>query len=283
MAIFGGEFVSTDQAEFKELIEKLDPIQWRKELEKEITNQSDRAIAIVCASIIDLQLKDILKEFMIKRKEIDKDLFEGNSALSNFSSKIKMCYYLGLISLDEYKNLDRIRKIRNMFAHQLINISFENNQSIRDTCNNLDIPKNRYVPKIIPFPETDGTLPKLNLNPFEVDNSPKNRFVEVFYYLSLNFLQRVTDLQMEGYREEFEIKKSTADQIRETKDKILEVKEKSKEMLLKQLEINQMEEEKGLEKTVFKDLEDGPYLKAFIEIIDQYDYVATVLENSYEK
>ncbi|EJS59061.1 hypothetical protein ICE_01616 [Bacillus cereus BAG1X1-2] len=276
--------MSTNQAEFKELYEKLDPIQWRKELEKEIANQSDRAIAIVCASIIDLQLKDILKEFMIKRKEIDKDLFEGNSPLSNFSSKIKMCYYLGLISSDEYKNLDRIRKIRNMFAHQLINISFENNQSIRDTCNNLNIPKNRYIPKSIPFPETDGTLPKLNLNPFEVDNSPKNRFVQVFYYLSFNFLQRVSDLQIEGYREEFEIKKSTADLFRERKEKFLEFKEKSrKEILLKQLEINQNEEKNGLEKTVFKDQEDGPYLKMFMEIIDQYDYIATVLENSYEK
>ncbi|MBC6973036.1 hypothetical protein H9I32_11800 [Bacillus sp. Xin] len=237
----------------------MDPIQWRQELEKEITNQSDRAIAIIVASILEIQLKDILKQFMIKEKDIDKDLFEGNSALSNFSSKIKACYYLGLISQDEYKNLDRIRKIRNMFAHQIINISFENNQSINDTCQNLYISKNRYMPKNIPFSGNDGELPKLNLDPFTVDNSPKNKFVEVFHYLSTNFLLRVADLQMEGYREKYEIKKSIADEFREKKEKILRLKE-------------QIEEQEA-----------GPYIQEFMRVIDMYDYIADVLENSYDK
>lgn len=274
-----------DYEKLKNELEKMDQIQWQKELDKEIENQSDRAIAIVSASILDVQLRNILLEYMIKEKDINKDLFEGNSPLSTFSSKIKACYYLGLISEDEYKNIDTIRKIRNDFAHQLINISFDNNQSIKDRCRNLYIPKNMYIPKSFPIPK-DGKLPKLNLNPFVADNSPKNRFIQVFYFLSMNLLDRIVDLSLDSTVEKYEVKISTAEGFRKKKEQFSKLKKdlievKEKEIKLR-LEINEMEEKAGKEKTVFEPIKESEYLKALEQEVQMYDYIATVLENSYE-
>ena len=50
----------------------------------------------------------ILKEFMLEDKKRDEELFKNQMPLSSFSSKISMCYYLGLIS--EYFYCKQIRR-----------------------------------------------------------------------------------------------------------------------------------------------------------------------------
>lgn len=267
-----------DQEKLENEIQQVDAIQWRNELKRELANQSDRAVAIVCASILDTQLSDMLKNFMIDDKNIKKDLLEGNSPLSTFSAKIKTAYYLGLISEDEYKNLDTLRKIRNDFAHQLINISFDNNQSIKARCNNLYIPKNRYVPEVIPRPTEDGKIPKLNLDPFAEDNSPKNRFVQVFYFLSLNFLQRNFEI-VNMKREKYVPTMTTAEIHRNIRDTYLSAKDK---IIQTQLEINERRKALGQEEKIFE-TDQSEISKLIDKTIEDFGYIADVLENSYEK
>ncbi|MEH2209185.1 MltR family transcriptional regulator [Nostoc sp.] len=101
-----------------------------------LTSESDRGCALFAAAYLDVCLSDLLYVSLVENKNIDKDLFEGTAPLSNFSSRIKLAYYLGLISRNSRRDLDIVRGIRNDFAHRPEIISFET-QSIRDRCNNL--------------------------------------------------------------------------------------------------------------------------------------------------
>jgi len=56
--------------------------------------------------------------------------------LGTFSARIDAAYCLGLLSKDENRDLHLIRKIRNDFAHKLIDMSFES-QEIASRCREL--------------------------------------------------------------------------------------------------------------------------------------------------
>lgn len=126
--------------------EKVDITKWMKIVDEEINVKSDRALVITIGSILDTQLESLLKSFFIKDNKRDEKLFNNNSPLSNFSSKISMCYYLGIISKYEYEALEIIRKIRNIFAHEIEIKKLEDSQSIRDLCKILNIPEDIYIP-----------------------------------------------------------------------------------------------------------------------------------------
>lgn len=110
-------------------------------LRNEFENSSDRAIAIVSAAFLDEVLGKILKEFFIDDDSHDRTIFTGNGFLSTFSAKINLSYRLGLISEYEYKLINKIRSIRNIFAHELSDLNFST-QSISDKCKNINPPYN---------------------------------------------------------------------------------------------------------------------------------------------
>ncbi|WP_209369641.1 hypothetical protein [Priestia megaterium] len=261
-----GEFPTREELDEAEV----DYTIWMKEVREELENQSDRAIAVICASILDYQLGKILSSFVIEEneKKIRKELFEGSdSPFSSFGAKIKACYFFGLISQDEYDNIENIRKIRNVFAHQLTNVSFEKNASIKARCENLYIPKNRFVPDDFPPLLSNGELPKVNLDPFTGDNSPKNRYVQLFYYLSSNFDYRAYRISLER-REKYEHKLSTADEYRESVETYLRGKEALRKIQESQDNVN---------------IEEPRLMKFTDKYVDTMIYIADVLENSYIK
>lgn len=101
-----------------------------------LTNESDRGCALFASAYLDKALSDLLFLSLVNSKKIDSELFEGNSPLATFSSRIKMAFYLGKISAECRGDLETIRKIRNEFAHDANLISFDT-QSIADRCRNL--------------------------------------------------------------------------------------------------------------------------------------------------
>lgn len=82
----------------------------------ELSGQSDRAAALVGASLLEDQLESILRRYMIPHKNVD-SLFESNGPLATFSAKIDMAHCLGLVSGHVCKELHIIRRIRNDCAH----------------------------------------------------------------------------------------------------------------------------------------------------------------------
>jgi len=98
--------------------------------EAELRGTSDRAAAIVGASLIDVQLEQLLIRSMVKGIRAG-SLVEGFGPLSSFRAKIRIAGCFGLLPPDVCADADLIRKIRNEFAHAYVPMSFED-QKITD-------------------------------------------------------------------------------------------------------------------------------------------------------
>jgi len=116
--------------------QKLDD--WKGWLE-EFHNESDRATAVLGGAFADARLEELLKKFFIEDKEEVEKLMSPEQALGGFGSRARVAYCLGLITKNQYKDLQIIGKIRNQFAHGLHGESFDNSR-IKDLCGNLITP-----------------------------------------------------------------------------------------------------------------------------------------------
>ena len=93
---------------------------------EELQHGTDRSIAIVGATIIETQLEKLLSVHLVDNNKLKKKALDYNGFLGTFSAKINACFLLGLISKNLYNDIDRIRDIRNTFAHNLIDCNFNN-------------------------------------------------------------------------------------------------------------------------------------------------------------
>lgn len=164
-----------------------DIVKWISLVEEEINVKSDRALIITIAAILDMQLENLLKNFMIADSKRDEKLFNNNSPMSNFSAKISVCYYLGLISKYDYNILEKIRKIRNIFAHEIEIKKMDDSQAIKDLCNNLNIPKDMYIPDNFIFSQKDC------IEHFD-NESLTNKIIKVFKNLTVYLEYRKVDI-----------------------------------------------------------------------------------------
>ncbi len=85
-------------------------------------------VVIGGAAILDVKLEKCLKQAMRPMsKKLYGELFGPMRALGSFAPKIVMAYALRVIDLDMYRELEKIRKIRNVFAHtdDLLNLHSE--------------------------------------------------------------------------------------------------------------------------------------------------------------
>lgn len=113
---------------------------------KELSNSSDRAKVILGAAIIDELLERLIRRVLVQDKTVIETTFSsGTGFLANFSSKIKICYLLGIISEELFKDFETLRKIRNQFAHNILDCDF-NDQSVRDLCDNFYFVKKAFGP-----------------------------------------------------------------------------------------------------------------------------------------
>src|SRR5690606_18966025 len=71
----------------------------------------------------------------LKNKVAEELVGDGMVPLGSFSARTQAAYVLGLISENEFKELNTLRKIRNLFAHK-VKMSFDV-QQVKDLCANL--------------------------------------------------------------------------------------------------------------------------------------------------
>jgi DNA-binding MltR family transcriptional regulator len=89
--------------------------------------QSQTAAVLVLASQLDNLLQHCLLRLMRDLSETKKEeLFEGTGPLSTFSAKIRLAYAFRILDAKTVVTADRIRKIRNCFAHSENEITFDN-------------------------------------------------------------------------------------------------------------------------------------------------------------
>lgn len=106
----------------------------------------------------------LLGEYL-PRKHDNSSLFESYGVLGTFKAKIELSYKIGLISEHEYKLLNRVRNIRNSFAHDTSISSFEKAQSIQDITDQLKIEDKLWFSLKLENLNIDNQLNTLDSNP----------------------------------------------------------------------------------------------------------------------
>jgi DNA-binding MltR family transcriptional regulator len=119
-----------------------------KEWEKfvsEFQNTSDRAAAILGASHLQAQLSHILTNFIVDNQATKEKLLGGDKPLESFSTLIEVTYALGLISTNEYHDLQLIEQIRDSLLYGLDEAKFTEG-GIEAKCYALKIPRRVFRP-----------------------------------------------------------------------------------------------------------------------------------------
>jgi DNA-binding MltR family transcriptional regulator len=104
---------------------------------QELMTESDRGCILVGANVLDDFLEEKLKTALVKNSHALKHavapLFGSMGPLGTFSAKIKLAYGLGLIPKYCFTDLEKIRRIRNVAAHEYSAMSFESPEIIQIT------------------------------------------------------------------------------------------------------------------------------------------------------
>jgi hypothetical protein len=106
---------------------------------KEINSGSDRVAGIVTPAFLDDLLEIVLRNHLYQTDTLLNNMLKSGGKLGDFGIKIDMALLLGIISDRARKDLHRIRRIRNEFAHNAGLDSF-NKSPIRDLAMALTIP-----------------------------------------------------------------------------------------------------------------------------------------------
>jgi hypothetical protein len=103
---------------------------------RELATGSDRAVAIVGGSIVEMSLTDALKTHLHESKKITDELFRSAGAFGMFATKVHLGLLIGLYGEAAHRDLIVIKDIRNAFAHSLEITNFQTPR-IKDLANNL--------------------------------------------------------------------------------------------------------------------------------------------------
>jgi len=90
-----------------------------------LANLDERALVLSLAAFAEEALGDLIQAYLMPGDSTDKLLAGFNAPLGTFSARIRMAHALGLLTSHQADDLDRLRKIRNEFAHNWEPVSFE--------------------------------------------------------------------------------------------------------------------------------------------------------------
>jgi DNA-binding MltR family transcriptional regulator len=174
---------------------KMNPFELITEINKEFKSASDRACVIVASSFLDEVLKMILISYIIEDKKSDKDIFNGYGPLSTFSSKIKISYRFGLISKEEYIQLEAIRAIRNKFAHEIKDCRLDRNDLV-GLIEKLRVRRELIPPDDFELPSSSGEKIEPPIIKGMEDMSPREIFESAISVITNNLSGRVFSASM---------------------------------------------------------------------------------------
>jgi len=100
-------------------------VHWDEVLDKQFSDESDRACVILAAALLDSALETLLKTQLLPASSGEDPLFDGpNAPLASFSARIEMALRLGMIDSGFARSLHLVRRIRNDFAHNVTGCTF---------------------------------------------------------------------------------------------------------------------------------------------------------------
>jgi DNA-binding MltR family transcriptional regulator len=89
-----------------------------------LVNMDDRGLVLTLAAFAEESLGHALAAYMLKNKSSTKLLDGFNAPLGTLSSRIQAAHALGIVTEDQYQDLEHLRKVRNHFSHtwKLVNL-----------------------------------------------------------------------------------------------------------------------------------------------------------------
>lgn len=105
-------------------------------LRRTLGKETDRGCALASAAYLETEIRHLLRAYLVDDEQLAADLLEGAGPLSSFAATINLACGLGLIARGARRDLHLIRRVRNMFAHQAGQISFDD-EPIASRCGEL--------------------------------------------------------------------------------------------------------------------------------------------------
>lgn len=99
------------------------------ELHRSLADLDERALILTVSAFAEDTLGDLLSAFMLPLDASNQLLTGFSAPLGTFSARIKAAYALGLLTKNQFNDLEHLRKIRNEFSHTWKPITLDN-QSI---------------------------------------------------------------------------------------------------------------------------------------------------------
>ena len=103
------------------------PVSWLPELQttfQELTKESDRGIVLIGGAYLDSCLRRLILWFLMSCPEYLPTFFEHLRSAGEFAGRIEIAHQLGLITKEMQWLLHKIRKIRIIFAHEVVGCQF---------------------------------------------------------------------------------------------------------------------------------------------------------------
>jgi hypothetical protein len=97
------------------------------------SDERDRECGLVIGELLNRELDFTILSVLTVPSEAASWLFSPDGPIGNFSDKIKLAEKLGAIDGVTVKNLNRIRIVRNAFAHSMERITFQTPE-VADVC-----------------------------------------------------------------------------------------------------------------------------------------------------
>jgi hypothetical protein len=128
----------------------------------DIDHMDGRAAALILSALIDNTLEYVIRARFVPLNKSNFDaLFRNPTApLSSLSAKIALAHAMGIVGDELRIQLNRLRSIRNAFAHAMVSVSFDDPEIVAE-CKKLDpqsITRGKFQPE---------------------DNTPRERFTAV--------------------------------------------------------------------------------------------------------
>ena len=108
----------------------------------DFNKETERGAALAAAAFLDDLLRKTLEGFLVQSETARSLLVGFNAPLGSFAARIAAAHAMGLISDNERRECDLIRRVRNEFAHK-IKMSFDDDR-LRDLCDALQLSAKPY-------------------------------------------------------------------------------------------------------------------------------------------
>lgn len=147
----------------KRLLKQLPSDEAMEDIILRLSENTDQALAVTGAAYLDHVLQLLLQAFFRNlNSEENTRMFDGAAGgiLGSFAAKIRIAYAASLVAPQTYRDLLLLNDIRNVFAHTLHEIDFEN-ELVAEDCAKLktfkggvlwllqETPKTRYAINIL--------------------------------------------------------------------------------------------------------------------------------------